>query len=551
MVQSLQHIDIRFVPKVALLLAVLVSAGAAENGGRYLVVAPDSFVDALQPLVNWKARKGVPVRVAPLSETGSQPAQIISFIRNAHETWPVPPEYVLIAGAPNIIRSSRLRTDDGYGDVAGDHQVELPVGRFFCATVAQCSTLVAKTLTYEKTPYAAGDSGWMLKGTTIVNEDNTPDTYYQPDCRYIRGLWNTAGFTQTESLMDLWGDSSRHVQAAINDGRGYAVYRGQCIANWWPPFDRVNPNTMTNGFRLPVLVSGSCETVTVDSGETMLADVFVRAGTPVEPRGAVAYFGTTNAGAHVSLNRSLVTRGFFTAVFVEGRYHIGDACVRGKFILDSVLPNGMQYLYEEWTLLGDPEMPLWTARPSSLAAEFDHNPEPGSRDFAVRVKRDGAPLAGALVCLQMDTTVYAAGTTDDSGDVTLPVEIVNEGAMYVTATARNCVPFEDSAAVGHVGVTVRAGLSAPALTLSCRPNPTDGRTTIRLSAAGPAFVEVEVYGSDGRLVRSLFSGRGTAGALLTYWDGRAADGRAAPAGVYVVRARSPDRAVSSKLLVQR
>lgn len=531
--------------------AALSSSAPAETGGEYLVITPDAFVGAVQPLAQWKTRKGVRARVAPLSETGNSPAQIMAFIRNAYETWPVRPEYVVLAGVPEYIPQSRLRTDDGYGDVAGDHQVELPVGRLFAATAAQCSTLVAKALIYEKTPFVSGDSGWMLKGTTIVNEDNPPDAYYQPDCRYIRGLWTAAGFTRNESLMDLWGDNSHDVQAAFNDGRGYAVYRGQCIATWWPPFDSINPDTMTNGARLPVVVSGSCETITLEAGESMLADRFVRAGTARAPRGAVAYFGTTNAGASVSRNRSLVTRGFFGAVFTEGRYHIGDACVRGKFILDSVLPHGMQYLYEEWTLLGDPEMPLWTDRPAALAAEFDHGPRPGRQDFAVRVTRGANSLAGALVCLQMDSTVYATGLTGDSGEVSLPVNIVNDGSMYVTTTARNCLPLEDSAIVGPAGLDAGPRPVTPVRLLSCRPNPTRGAVLVSFSLPTAGAADLAVYSVGGRLVRVLHSCPAAAGNHTLLWDGRAEDGNRVATGVYVVRIRAPGFTARRKLLVQQ
>jgi hypothetical protein len=432
------------VTRYAFGVLLLVSALFAETGARYLIVTHDNFYPAIQPLAQWKTQKGMPAKTVKLSEIGSSPSQIQSYVRTAYSTWPIRPEYVLLVGSPNYVPGWTDRTDDGYGDMTGNYEVELPVGRLFANTVAECSTMVAKCLVYEKTPFSSGDSGWMRKGQTIVREDNPPDAYYQADCRYIRGLMNAAGYMRTESLMNTWGHNSTNVRNGIADGRGFVVHRGQCVSNWWPPFDQVQPGTLANGDRLPIVVSGSCQTLTLAAGQSMLADQFVRAGTAQARRGAAAYFGTTVVGSHISLQRSIVTKAFFTAVFLEGRYKLGDACKRGKFALDSVMPGNQSY-YQEWVLLGDPELPVWTDKPSALAATFDSTIPLGNYNFGVHVTRSGAPLAGALICVTMDSTVYVTGTTNAGGDAVLPLNTSHLGSLLVTITGRNCLPFEGTA----------------------------------------------------------------------------------------------------------
>jgi hypothetical protein len=443
----------------AAIFLLLAGALLAENGARYLIITHDNFVQAIQPLVQWKTQKGMLAKVVPLSVTGSSAAQIRAYIQNAYNTWPIRPEYVLVVGAPNLLPASLSSpgdgTDDAYGDMSGTYQIEIPVGRFFCDNLAQCSTLVTKSLTYEKTPYADGDSTWMRRGQTIVSEDNPPDQYYQADCRYIRGLWSGAGFIQTESLIST-SNNSTDVRNGINAGRAFVVYRGQCVSNWWPPFHQVSPSTLSNGAKLPVVVSGSCQTLTLAPGYSMLADQFVRAGAAQTLRGAVAYFGTGSIGSHISLQRGTVSKGFFTAVFAEGRYKLGDACKRGKFYLDSLVPGNQTY-YQEWILLGDPELPLWTDKPGLLSAACDSVIPLGPFSLNVHVSRGGAPVSGALVCALMDSTVYVTGTTNAQGDVSLNVNTVHVGSMSLTATAKNGVPFEGA-------VQVFAG-SAPYLSL--------------------------------------------------------------------------------------
>ena len=56
---------------------------------------------------------------------------------------------------------------------------------------------------------------------------------------------------------------------------------------------------------------------------------------------------------------------------------------------------------------------------------------------------------------------------------------------------------------------------------------------------------VDVVSPAGRLLRVLAEGPVEAGAREVAWDGRDAEGRPAPAGVYIVRAQASGRTVST------
>ena len=81
------------------------------------------------------------------------------------------------------------------------------------------------------------------------------------------------------------------------------------------------------------------------------------------------------------------------------------------------------------------------------------------------------------------------------------------------------------------------------------PNPTDGTTSWALGLAEGEAVEVTIVGADGRELRSWALGAGPARVEDAEWDGRDANGRDVPAGVYFVRARS-DRRESRVQLVR-
>jgi hypothetical protein len=62
----------------------------------------------------------------------------------------------------------------------------------------------------------------------------------------------------------------------------------------------------------------------------------------------------------------------------------------------------------------------------------------------VVVTSNGNPVNNALVCLQKDDDAYASGYTNTAGLVTLNVNSSSAGVMYITVTAQNHYPFEDS-----------------------------------------------------------------------------------------------------------
>jgi hypothetical protein len=382
----------------------------------------------------------MPARVVPLSQVGSSPSQIQAYIRNAHTTWPVKPEFILLVGSPNYLPPYTYSTDCNYGDMSGDYKMEISVGRFPCEDARECSTMVNKTLAYERPPEGS-DSAWFGKGTTVVNEDNPYDQYYQPDSRLARGYWQSSGYTLCESLSDFAGHSSPDVNAAAADGRAFITHRGQCVGTWWPPFNYVTPNSWNNGAKLPIAVSGSCETMTLQAGATMYGDQFVRAGTPGGLGGAVAYFGTTTAGSHISDRRSAVFRGFFNSLYPEKELRLGPATIRGRFRVDSLFPGQSQW-YLEWTLFGDPELNVWTASPRRIAAAYDSVIPMAPQTFSLTVTSSGSPVEGALVCVAMDTAVHATGLTGPDGNVQLDVDPTHIGVMTVTVTGRNLRPFE-------------------------------------------------------------------------------------------------------------
>lgn len=95
-------------------------------------------------------------------------------------------------------------------------------------------------------------------------------------------------------------------------------------------------------------------------------------------------------------------------------------------------------------------------------------------------------------------------------------------------------------------VAERAGL-APALGAAA-PNPFGAATRLAYTLPAAGEVSVEIFDLAGRTVARLARGREEAGTHALTWNGRAANGARAPAGVYLVQVRLDGHAASRKVV---
>jgi hypothetical protein len=151
--------------------------------------------------------------------------------------------------------------------------------------------------------------------------------------------------------------------------------------------------------------------------------------------GAVAFIGSTipnsaSAGTRHDYN-------FFTALFQDSIYHIGQT-------LANASSGGDNYNAITKNLLGDPEMPIWTAAPQNLIVTHPSAAQNGPNNFTVTISN--LPVGkSAVICLKKGTEDYAVSTVTGTGN-TVNVNFVftpdTPGSLSVTVTAHNFVPYE-------------------------------------------------------------------------------------------------------------
>jgi len=107
--------------------------------------------------------------------------------------------------------------------------------------------------------------------------------------------------------------------------------------------------------------------------------------------------------------------------------------------------------------------------------------------------------------------------------------------------------------LGNVAVaeSKASPVRAPALSLSCEPNPCRGATRISLKpqASSSKPLTLRIYDAQGRAVRSLSSLLSPPSSLT--WNGRDDFGQPLPSGAYFIRCDFAGQHATTRIVLQR
>ncbi len=148
--------------------------------------------------------------------------------------------------------------------------------------------------------------------------------------------------------------------------------------------------------------------------------------------------------------------------------------------------------------------------------------------------------------LATNTLSESVVLTPGIGEAYTPTVIGHDGRVYAI----------NNGTLFSVGVTLAAVPAArgagPQLRLAVTgSNPFTTATSIRFSLAQSSRARLEILDIGGRSVTTLFDGDVPAGDHWVRWNGRGADGRRTPAGVYFARVTAGDRSASRRIVLAR
>ena len=328
----------------------------------YLILVDDAFIDAIQPLVDWKDSKGFDVTVTKTSEISGGPTKenIKNYFIEAYNTWPIPPMYILLVGDVAQIPSwtgsdTGTCTDLYYVTIdQGNYFADIIISRFPAATAEQVTNMVEKTLYYEEGIFP--DDSWVKKAAFLASTDNHQvsegshnfviDTYLIPN-----------NYTCDKIYSYYPGNTTQKVINALNDGRSLCVYSGHGGTDSWadgPPFSQGNINSLTNDEMYPFVASHACLTNQFTVGECF-GETWVRA----PHKGGVAFWGATTLSYWDE--DDILERRMFKAWWEDNLESIGLMTNKGLlYLYEHYSGGGMsQYYFEEYNVLGDSSVKVW------------------------------------------------------------------------------------------------------------------------------------------------------------------------------------------------
>ena len=429
-----------------------IKGGKDVVDGSVLIITYDNFHDQVQPLADWKHKRGLSTHLVDLSEVGVTNTDIYNYIYDAYHTWPNPPEYVILVGDIQQIPTNNgisCITDHKYVTVDGsDYFADIHIGRISVQTQAEATHVITKTLNYRNNPYV-DQTEWFMRGMTISGSDYVDD-YNALICGNF--MVDYAGFTYFDSLWaSLGNDTPTQISNRLNQGRSWIAYFGHGWATGWSPsgFDNSDIDALNNGEKLPAIFSVACNNGEFDYSSDCFAEKWIKVGSVGNEKGAVIICASTRGSSFFWSDT--MGRGTFKAYFKDSLFHFTPAVNQGKMMMYTYFPQGPGGTTERemqmYTTFGDPELDPWSGVPESLDVTHPDFVIVGGEPFTVTVELNSQPLKDALVCLIKDSEVYESARTGPDGQVTLIPNPATPGTMDLTVTGHNAYPYETTVEV--------------------------------------------------------------------------------------------------------
>ncbi len=436
--------------------------------GTYLIITPDNCWDVMEDFAQYKRTRGHRVIHKRLSDLGSPPSRhdIKDYVQEVYDTENPAPTFMILVGDVTMNDGTAVPdynygyyySGHGYSLLDGeDYFSDLFYGRWTVDNANECRTYSKKVKWYETTP-TSGGSDWLHKAIVVATYDHAVSPVW--NVLWVRELLLSYGYSQVDTFFERGSviPSASEISAPINSGLGHIDYRGWAGSNgWWEPeYTVTDVMTLSNSEAFPVVVSIVCGTG--DYGaftDPCFGEAWLRAGTVTNPRGGVAFFGTTDHDTNTRYNNP-INGGFYTSLFVHDLPHIGQCEWLAKTETLRLHPREFDFIelyFHSYGTLGDPGLMMQRYVPGIL--DVVHDEVENGALVRVDVAEEGMPVENATVAMfRLETGEQTFAQTDFMGKSELFVPGSGEGTIVITVYA----PFHTTY-VDTVEVSGRPGLS--------------------------------------------------------------------------------------------
>ncbi|TSJ48197.1 C25 family cysteine peptidase [Fluviicola chungangensis] len=480
-----------------------------EESGSMLFIAAPAMIEEITPLVNWKNQKGIRSVLVSTAATGTTDTDIQAYIQNYYS---IHPElvYVLLVGDHDDIPAhtygmsggENLYSDSYYGQLAGsDYYPELFVGRF-SGTETNITTMVDRTLEYEKNPMA-GD--WMEKAIGLgsnegdgIGDDGEPDWQH---LRNIRTVLMDYGYSEVAEFYDgshggadaTGSPNSGIILPAVNNGVGLFNYTGHGDVNLCVTgnFQSTHVNQATNNGKYPFVISVACNNGTFTSG-TCISEAWTRATKNGTPSGAI---GAAGSSILMAWAEPMQTQDEMAAIIGEtypGNHKttLGGLFYNSQMSMLEEYPSGSGVeVMQTWVLFGDPSAMFRNKQTLPITVTHTGNVPMNTTSITATCDVDGALVAVSQNNVLLGSAISSGG----QAVITFPTLTTND-YLIVTATKQNYATYQHAVQVANGPL----GIEDLNMEFSVYPNPANEELQVVVSNG--TAESIRIIGLDGKVV---------------------------------------------------
>jgi len=417
-----------------------------EEMGRMIVISYGDFMEAMQPLVDWKIQKGIQCDMYDVADIGANASSITSFIEDEYELEDGL-TFILLVGDGGQIPAKNGNQDPVYGCLeGGDFYPEIFISRFSAENVGHVETQVERTIHYERDIV---DGDWLHRGLGIASNQGSGDEneYDDEHIDIIREKLLDYTYTEVGQEYDSNGGSVGDAMNMLNDGVSTVNYCGHGSTTSWgngAPLSNNNVNALENDYKLPFITSVACVVGNFVTN-TCFAEAWLRATNGDAPTGAIAFYGSTinqswdppmRAEDHVI--DLLVGWNYYTDEAIDQKFSAGGLYFNGSCNMMDVYGGSGTNEFKHWTIFGDASLQVRTDTPEMMDVINQPTLFIGVNNYDVNVG-----FENALACISYENEILGSGYTDETGAVSLDLENIPAVPtdLTLTITAPNKVTY--------------------------------------------------------------------------------------------------------------
>lgn len=485
-----------------------------ENG-ELLIIVPGEFAESIAPLVDWKIKKGIKTTVIQVNPNPTvTDTEIKTIVQDFYTSNPDLANVLLVGDSDKLasytygfISGEHRWSDSYYGQLEGgndDLYPEVFVGRF-SGNLQQIQTMVARTLEYETNPI---DGDWMTNAAGIASDegggfgnDGESDFQHLRNIRYQLLNYNFSYvyefYQGNQGELDAFGEPNETmINQAMDSGIGLLNYTGHGwlegmatggYTNW-------SVDGLNNNGKYPFVISVACNNGTF-VGATCLSEAFLGAGTPAQPKGAIAMAASSIL---MAWSEPMETQDEMTNILTKIYSNNEKETLGGLFYNAQI---GMLTAYnnsytarevmQTWVLFGDPSVTYRYRESQSIIASHANTGPENMTSFTIECETDGVLFVISQNGIILGTAVSSGGVATISGIV-----LNSDSDLTIVGTKQNFIPYE--------GTVALSGLNNEGFSwnnIKVYPNP--AQNYLHIDWNGQNMTSIELIDISGKVVLTV------------------------------------------------